>query len=57
MVYVGILILLVGIAMYCIRTKVFFVYPGIKPPPAKAYEILLIAVGWALFMYAILSGF
>lgn len=57
MVYIGILTLLAGIILYCARTKVFFVYPGLKPPPAKAYEMIIIAIGWGLFMYSILSGF
>jgi len=49
--------LFVGITLYCARVKIFFVYPGIKPPPAKVYEIVLIAVGWGLFIFSIISGF
>lgn len=57
MVYIGIITLLAGIILYCVRTKVFFVYPGLKPPSAKVHEVIIIAIGWVLFMYSILSGF
>lgn len=49
----GLAVIAFAVALYCIRTKTFFIFPGKKYEEAKWYESLIVLIGSMLFSWAI----
>lgn len=55
-VLLGFFIMAIGLLIYSVRTKTFFIFPGQKRAPATWYEVLIAISGFAIFISFILFG-
>lgn len=55
-VLLGFFVMAIGLLMYCVRTKTFFMFPGQKRAAATWHEVLIAIFGFAVFISFILFG-